>query len=215
MANQHLQALFAESLNELKLTDKQKAVLNASLTLFAQKGFDSTSTSDIANLAGVSEGTVYKQFKTKEGILIAILGPFVQKVIPKAATEFTNDIMHTSFPNFGDFLYAIVKNRMTFAFDNMPQLKIILHEATTNQEIVTGFGNLFKTLIAGPLGNNFKHYQENSQLVNWPLPRIVRYITVTVLGYVIPATLTKQPINIEQASHEATEFLLKGLQPDK
>lgn len=213
MVHNDIQTLFAESLNELKLTEKQKAVLNASLKLFSEKGFDRTSTSDIAQLAGVSEGTVYKQFKTKEGILTAIIGPFIQQVMPKAATEFTNEVTHTSYPSFGEFLHAIIKDRTVFALNSMPQLRIILHEVITNQAIATGFSHLFENLIVGPLGQTLKHYQEEKQLVDWPLDRIIRYVATTVMGYVLPAALLHGSVDIEHASREATEFLLKGLKP--
>ena len=65
MAN-NIPTLFDKSLQAMNISDKQKAVLRASLTLFSEKGVESTSTSDIAKMANVAEGTVYKQFKTKK-----------------------------------------------------------------------------------------------------------------------------------------------------
>ncbi|GAF35841.1 TetR/AcrR family transcriptional regulator [Lentilactobacillus farraginis] len=213
MANSYIQSLITESLSELNLTAKQKAVLTASLKLFSEKGFERTSTHDIAQSAGVSEGTVYKQFKTKEGILAAIIEPFIQKVLPKAVAKFTAEMTKTSFPDFNDFLLALIRNRMTFAFDNMPQLRIILHEVTTNEAIVSRLENHFQKLLVGPMASIFKKYQETGQLVKWPTNRILRYIVTTIMGYVLPAALARQTINIEQVSREAAEFLLKGLKP--
>lgn len=213
MANSYIQSLITESLSELNLTAKQKAVLTASLKLFSEKGFERTGTHDIAQSAGVSEGTVYKQFKTKEGILVAIIEPFIQKVLPKAAAKFTAEMTKTSFPDFDDFLLALIRNRMTFAFDNMPQLRIILHEVTTNEAIVSRLENHFQKLLVGPMASIFKKYQETGQLVKWPTNRILRYIVATIMGYVLPAALAHQTVNIEQVSREAAEFLLKGLKP--
>ncbi|OAU92704.1 TetR family transcriptional regulator, partial [Lacticaseibacillus rhamnosus] len=65
--------LFSASLADSQLSTKQQAVLKASLKLFSEQGYDRTSTQEIARVAQVSEGTVYKQFKTKEGILRALL----------------------------------------------------------------------------------------------------------------------------------------------
>ncbi len=131
------QTLFTENLNDdTALSDKQKAVLFASLTLFSQNGFDRTNTKDIALLAGVSEGTVYKQFKTKEGILKGILDPVIKTIVPKTINNFINSMINTSYPSFEKFLYAIIKNRMTFIFDNLPQIKILLHEILTDQKLL-------------------------------------------------------------------------------
>ncbi|MCF8069909.1 MAG: TetR/AcrR family transcriptional regulator [Desulfobacterales bacterium] len=52
---------------------KKENILNAGTALFAQKGFRDTSTSDIANLTNVADGTIFYHFKTKEALLLAIL----------------------------------------------------------------------------------------------------------------------------------------------
>jgi AcrR family transcriptional regulator len=48
-------------------------ILNSATRLFAAKGFRETTTSELAALTGVSEGTVFYHFKTKEGVLLAVL----------------------------------------------------------------------------------------------------------------------------------------------
>lgn len=55
------------------LTEKKEKILNAALTLFAQDGYKSTSTSKVAKHAGVSEGLIFRHFKNKEGLLQAII----------------------------------------------------------------------------------------------------------------------------------------------
>ena len=55
------------------MTDKKEQILNAALELFAEEGFNSTSTSKIAKHAGVSEGLIFRHFKNKEGLLQAIM----------------------------------------------------------------------------------------------------------------------------------------------
>jgi AcrR family transcriptional regulator len=48
-------------------------VSKAAVTLFAKKGFHATSTAEVAKLAGVSEGTIFYYFGSKEGILLDLL----------------------------------------------------------------------------------------------------------------------------------------------
>lgn len=61
-------------------------ILNASLKLFAEKGFHATSMSDIANAAGVSKGLAYNYFDSKQHIVEAIfqnlLELFEQEYLP-------------------------------------------------------------------------------------------------------------------------------------
>ena len=55
------------------MTDKQKRILEAALRLFAQEGYNATSTAKVAKAAGVSEGLIFRHFESKEGLLNAIL----------------------------------------------------------------------------------------------------------------------------------------------
>lgn len=57
----------------LFMTEKQKNILLVALQLFAKEGFHATSTRQIAKLANVSEGLIFRHFTNKEGLLEAIL----------------------------------------------------------------------------------------------------------------------------------------------
>jgi AcrR family transcriptional regulator len=55
------------------MTIKRDTILQAALQLFSERGFNATSTSKVAQKAGVSEGLIFRHFKNKEGLLEAIL----------------------------------------------------------------------------------------------------------------------------------------------
>ena len=55
------------------MTEKQKNIVTTALKLFAEKGYDATSTSLVAKNANVSEGLIFRHFNNKEGLLHAIL----------------------------------------------------------------------------------------------------------------------------------------------
>ena len=58
--------------------------MDASVRVFADKGFHSSRISDVAREAGVAEGTIYLYFKNKDDLLLSILsekvGAFVEDV---------------------------------------------------------------------------------------------------------------------------------------
>lgn len=83
-----LEQKYAQTLENSNLSLKQRQVLLSSLKLFAEIGFENTTASLIAKEAGVSEGTVFSYFKTKEGILEAILSTFLEQVIPDVIADF-------------------------------------------------------------------------------------------------------------------------------
>lgn len=55
------------------MTEKQEKILNEALKLFAQNGYNATSTSQVAKAAGVSEGLIFRHYGNKEGLLQAIV----------------------------------------------------------------------------------------------------------------------------------------------
>jgi AcrR family transcriptional regulator len=52
---------------------KRTAILNAAKSLFAKKGFNATSISDLRRESGFSTGTIYTYFNSKEDIVSAII----------------------------------------------------------------------------------------------------------------------------------------------
>ena len=55
------------------MTAKQQNIIDTALDLFAHQGYANTSTSKIAQQAGVSEGLIFRHFSNKEGLLDAIV----------------------------------------------------------------------------------------------------------------------------------------------
>ena len=59
-------------MTEPKLSSREK-ILNSSLALFSTQGITATTTKQIAEKAGVNEVTLFRQFGSKHGLLLAVL----------------------------------------------------------------------------------------------------------------------------------------------
>jgi TetR/AcrR family fatty acid metabolism transcriptional regulator len=68
--------------------DKGTAILLAAEKVFAEKGFNRAKVSDVALLAGVSEGTVYEYFESKEDLLLSIPARRFETYIEQMAHAF-------------------------------------------------------------------------------------------------------------------------------
>jgi AcrR family transcriptional regulator len=60
------------SLREYKKRQKRERLLNASLQLFREKGYEQTKVADITRAAGVAKGTFFNYFPTKERVRLAL-----------------------------------------------------------------------------------------------------------------------------------------------
>src|ERR1700722_12170278 len=57
---------------ETKAATRQR-ILQAARQLFAAKGFDASTTRDIADAAGIATGTLFNYFATKEAVLASLV----------------------------------------------------------------------------------------------------------------------------------------------
>ncbi|MFV2000396.1 MAG: TetR/AcrR family transcriptional regulator [Acidimicrobiia bacterium] len=64
-------------------------IVDAARTLFAEKGFDGTSISDIAGTVGVADGAIYKHFASKRALLFEVIRSFYEPVIELAGETVT------------------------------------------------------------------------------------------------------------------------------
>ncbi len=64
-----------------KSKDKEQAIKAAALRLFSEKGFHSTSTRDICEEAGVSKGTLYWHWKSKEEIAFDLVSKMLGRFL--------------------------------------------------------------------------------------------------------------------------------------
>lgn len=62
-------------------------LLEAALTLFVEKGFAATRAEEVAQLAGVSKGTLYLYYPSKEELLKAVIAHYLSSRIADTAEE--------------------------------------------------------------------------------------------------------------------------------
>ena len=207
-----LEEKYAQTLENSNLSLKQRQVLLSSLKLFSEIGFENTTASLIAKEAGVSEGTVFSYFKTKEGILEAILSTFLEQVIPDVIADFSKKKFTENQETFSVFLRSIVRDRLVFIRENQMQVKILLSRSFIDNIISNQLGNVIVDSIIKPISPILNQFKEMGLIRNWSNERIVRYILALSLSYVLPMMLNdKEDLDIDEAVNEIVECLSLAL----
>jgi len=203
-----LEQKYAQILENNNLSLKQRQVLLSSLKLFSEIGFENTTASLIAKEAGVSEGTVFSYFKTKEGILEAILSTFLEQVIPDVIADFSKKKFTENQETFSVFLRSIVRDRLIFIRENQMQVKILLSRSFIDNTISNQLGNVIVDSIIKPISPILNQFKEMGLIRNWSNERIVRYILALSLSYVLPMMLNdNEDLDIDEAVKEIVECL--------
>lgn len=73
------------------MVSKKEQILDISLALFLEKGFDETSISDILKELNIARGTLYYHFESKEAIMDAIIERFGNLVVDKVTQVVANN----------------------------------------------------------------------------------------------------------------------------
>src|SRR6516225_634496 len=66
---------------------KQRALINAALKLFAARGYDATTTREIAACAGCAEGLIHRYFNGKSGLLLALMSAHASQEVKDLSTS--------------------------------------------------------------------------------------------------------------------------------
>lgn len=119
-----------------ELTDKQWKILKAALVVFTEKGYSAATTSEIARIAGVAEGTIFRHFKSKKDILLATLVPLIQNMLgPGAANSLREIILQNDSLPIEEVLLIIIEDRQKHIIQVFPLLKVVLIEANFHPEL--------------------------------------------------------------------------------
>jgi AcrR family transcriptional regulator len=214
MEEQNFRALYAQTLDKLSdLTDKQKAVLQAALKLFAAQGFEATSTAQIAAEAGVASGSVYKQFHSKEELLSAVLAPLFQGTFESAAQEFMSATFSRGFETLDDFVLSVVTDRLTFVHENFQEIKLMFGQLLTNPIFVTQIQDFFSkelTLFVLPAINQLK---AEKKMMDLPNEMILQLAFGTVLGHFGKIIFDLNTLPLDEEIQLISRLLIKALRP--
>jgi len=73
VANAKSAKVTAVESRRLSAEDRRRQIVQAAIALFARKGFEGTTTREIAQAAGVSEALIFRHFPTKQDLYSAII----------------------------------------------------------------------------------------------------------------------------------------------
>ena len=75
----------------------------AATEIFAEKGYAATSTREIAQKAGVAEGTIFRHYKTKKDLLLSIVTPMMIRLMAPLIIKDINKVLNDDYEKFEDF----------------------------------------------------------------------------------------------------------------
>lgn len=198
-----------------EMNEKEIKILEAAIEIFAEKGFVSTSTNEIAKKANVAEGTIFRYFKTKKELLKSIIRPTIVKTVaPFEMDRFSKAVFHLEYESFEEFLKALIVNRMNFAKKNTAVIKIIIQEIPFQDEMREEIKKLFNEKMYPKVEAVLQFFIDKGQIKDLPINTILRQIISSVAGLVMSSIVLSNSDfwDEEQEIRHTIDFIKNGLQ---
>lgn len=211
-----IQAYYAASLGkDGQITKTQQRILAAALALFAEKSYEEVGTREIADRAGVAEGTLFHNFVNKNGILDAIMQPIMQNILPTMLNTLDQAVLDGDGQTLDAFIVALVTDRVAFAERNQESLAVILSQFFNNEADRAAVMGMVSPEILTQANVVMDRLKAAGELVDWPNRMILQLLFSTLGGYLVEKVLYPDlnQLNTKQTVRYLSDFLVNGLSP--
>lgn len=196
-----LDALIEQAKLSKKTTDKQQRIIEAAITLFAEKGYANTSTNEIAKKAGVAEGTIFRHYGTKDNLLLSVILPFLKQSLPSMADEVFTRLLADE-PKFEDFLRMLITDRLAFFKQNRDVFHILVKEILYNEQLRSMIAPIFVDTVIKHLHIAIQKFQQRGELIDWPSKTVLRMVMTNLAGYFLVRIFIEPESLVEDEQEE-------------
>ena len=186
---------------------KQQALIVAALKLFASKGYDATTTREIAACAGCAEGLIHRYFNGKAGLLPALIEYRVSQEVA--------DLAHHIRPadSFENEYLQLVDWAVEHIWGDREFLKVAIPRAVLDP----GFGQVLRQI--GPLQRaraisaRLKKFRESRALPDVEFDALVQSVSVIgfMFGFMRPAVLRQDRKTSTKTASVIAKLLVRSL----
>ncbi len=119
-----------------KSEETKQKILETTIETIAEKGYAPTTTKEIADRAGVSEGTIFKYYGSKKDLL--------REIVESTIREFRDYSVNEAFPEVfaevpeqspEELLYRMMKERTEFFQEHESAMQVIFQETMIDESI--------------------------------------------------------------------------------
>lgn len=193
-----------------ELSSTQQKIIKAAIKVFSEKGFEGATTSEIAQEAGVAEGTIFRHFGTKKGIL--------QGILISAVTSFQSPQIMTYLAELiekGDAhsIVNVIKEQLNVIQQQLPLLKMLFYEAQFHTEVQEIIVDRIAKPILDLLSQSIEKQKNMGEFRCFDANLMVISLISSLWGYVVWKQIAPEQeiLDEEEALVQLLNIWLKGV----
>jgi AcrR family transcriptional regulator len=186
---------------------KQQALIVAALKLFASKGYDATTTREIAASAGCAEGLIHRYFNGKAGLLPALLEYRVSQEVA--------DLAHHIRPagSFEDEYLQLVNWAIDHVWGDREFLRVAVPRALLDPDFGQALRQVGPLQRARAISARLKRFTESQALPEVEFHAMVQSVSVIgfMFGFMRPAVLRQDRKTSTKTATAIAKLLVRSL----
>ncbi|MEP7291447.1 MAG: TetR/AcrR family transcriptional regulator [Chloroflexota bacterium] len=201
-----------DAIQEQLIAARRSQILDAAVTVFAQKGFHPTTIRDIAREAGIADGTVYNYFDNKTALL---LGIFDRLNETDQRAESFSDPAETDFRSF---MKAYFRHRLSvIELGNFEAFRVVLSEIMVNAELRALYHDRILAPTFAMAETHFQTLAAHHLIKSREIGLTMRAVSGMMLGIIIERMMGDQTLATQwdDLPDFLTDLILDGIGSDK
>ena len=197
---------------------RRAQILDAAATVFAKKGFHRATTKEIAKAAGVSPGTIYNYFGSKEDLLIGImvhLGDIQLRRMQITSAQLEQALKQDAH----DFLRDVFQKRHSFVAHSKEMLRTVVAEMLINREFAERYYTQTLLPYSESLEQHFQARIEQGEIRSIDVPLLLRFFSAVnaglLMGLLIGDDLLQAQWQSEEFIEALTDFVMYGISAER
>jgi AcrR family transcriptional regulator len=199
-----------EAIQAQLVAARRTQILDAATYVFASKGFNRATIRDVAQAAGVADGTIYNYFANKTDLLFGLLDRLNDT--ERRPTSLAQ-VADASIP---EFFRAYVRERVEALWSNADLFRAVLPELLANPELRARYYDevIAPTMALGE--SAFQGLAASGMMRDLNLPLSMRVVAGSLLGLMVLQLLGDETLAARwrEIPDTLADLLLPGLLPD-
>ncbi|KAA3654281.1 MAG: TetR/AcrR family transcriptional regulator [Chloroflexi bacterium] len=189
---------------ERRIAARKAQILDAAAQVFSRQGYERATTREIADIADVSEGTLYNYFNSKRDLLIGVAKAYADQV--------AKEISRVDAEDFGEMLASLMANRFRTGRERR-LFMLFLYESRNNEDVHQYYVQNAMHRIIDETEKRIKVLIAEGRMRSIDPVVAARMLSATIMGF---AALFELGASVDHTSPEklgeqVTDIFLNGL----
>lgn len=186
---------------------REGALITAASKLFARRGFEGTTTREIAAQAGCAEGLIHRYFQGKAGLLLAI--------VESRASQEVQDLTHKlkAAPTVQQEVKQLVDFELSRMWEDREFFRVIIPRLFVDPGFADRISRIGPLQRARLIRERLRKYKACRNLAKAELDALAHFVGVIgfMFGFMRPVTLGHDRVRARRMAETMAALMVRGL----